>query len=101
MTKTKSTRAKGKRFPQRKNIARSKARAKEITRAIPREKEESPNSETKKMERVHKTWYPPARPEGRIQAKVKRKTREKVVRKEKTTATRMAAKQKRVKSDLH
>ena len=100
LTKTKSTRAKGKEIPSKKKIADQKQGAKEIPRAIPREKEESPHSETKKMERVQKTWYLPARPEGRIQAKVTRKTREKVVRKEKTTATRMAAKQKRVKSDL-
>ena len=49
---------------------------------IPKEKEESPHSQTKK-EKFQKTWYPPARPRGRIQAKVERKTREKVVRKEK------------------
>ena len=59
------------------------------------------HSQTKKMETFQKTWYLPARPVWRIQARVGRKTQEKVVRKEKTTATRMAAKQRRAKSDLH
>ena len=45
-------------------------------------------------------WYLPAGPGGRIQGKVERKTQEKVVRKEKTTTARVAAKQRRVKSDL-
>ena len=65
-----------------------------------KKKEESPHSQTKQMERVQKTWYLPARPGRRIQEKVERKTQEKVVRKEKTTTAGVAAKQRRVKSDL-
>ena len=55
---------------------------------------ESPQNQTKKMERVKKTWYLPARLGRRIQAKVGRKTQEQVVRKEKAMATRTPAKQK-------
>ena len=52
-----------KKFPQKKKHRRSKATAREISRVIPREKKESPHSQTKQAERVQKTWYPPARPE--------------------------------------
>ena len=72
----------------------------EIPKVIPREKEESPHNHIKRMEKVQKTWNPPAGPGGRIQGKVERKTQEKVVRKEKTTTARVAAKQRKVKSDL-
>ena len=48
---------KERKFPQKKKHCRSKARAREIPRVIPREKEESPHGQTKQMERVQKTWY--------------------------------------------
>ena len=80
-------------FPQKRKHRRSKARAREIPRVIPREKEESPHNQIKRMEKVQKTWNPPAGPERRIQGKEERKTQEKVVRKEKTTTARVAAKQ--------
>ena len=83
-TRTKSTREKGKEIPSKKK---------------PREKEKSPHNQIKRMEKVQKTWNPPAGPERRIQEKVERKTQEKVVRKEKTTTARVAAKQGKVKSD--
>ena len=54
--KTKSKRAKGKEIPPKKKHHRSKAR--EIPRVILREKVESLQSQTKKMERVQKRGIP-------------------------------------------
>ena len=98
--KDKIHKGKGKGNSLKKKHRRSKARAREIPRVIPREKEESPHNQIKRMEKVQKTWNPPAGPGRRIQGKVERKTQEKVVRKEKTTTARVAAKQRKVKSDL-
>ena len=61
-TRTKSTREKGKEIPSKKKHRRSKARAREIPRVIPREEEESPHNQVKRMEKVQKTWNPPAGP---------------------------------------
>ena len=84
LTKTKSTRAKGKEILPKKKHRRSKARARKIPRVTLREKVESPQkSDKQKMEKGSKTWYLPARPGRRIQANVGRTTREKVVRNEK------------------
>ena len=58
----KATREKGKEIPSKKKHRRSKARAREIPRVIPREKEESPHNQIKPMEKVQKTWNPPAGP---------------------------------------
>ena len=49
-------RTKGKRNSFNKKHRRSKARAREIPRVIPKEKEESPHKQTKQMERVQKKW---------------------------------------------
>ena len=89
-TKTKSTRVKEKGIHPKKRPRKPKARAGEIPKVIPR----------LKKGRVQKMWYHPARL-GRTQAKMERKARKIVVRKEKTTETRMAAKQRRFKRDLH
>ena len=60
-TRTKSTRERGKEIPSKKKHPRSKARAKEIPRVIPREKEESLHSQIKQMERVQKNAESPGR----------------------------------------
>ena len=99
-SKTKSKKAKGKEIPSKKKHDRSKARAREIPRVIPREKEVNPHSQSKQWKGSKKTWYLPARPGGTTQENVERKTQEKVVRKEKTTTAGVAAKQRRFKSDL-
>ena len=54
LTKTKSRKAKGKEILLKKNIADQEARARRIPMVIPREKVESPQNQTKKMERVRK-----------------------------------------------
>ena len=98
--KDKVHKIKGKGNSLKKETSQIKSKSKEIQRVIPREKEESPHYQIERMEKVQKTWNPPAGPGGRIQGKVERKTQEKVVRKEKTTTARVAAKQEKVKSDL-
>ena len=62
LTKTKSTRAKGKEILPKKKHRRSKARAREIPRVIVRKKVESPQSQTKEIEfdtlqqKAHPVW---------------------------------------------
>ena len=51
---------------------------------------------TKKMGRVQKMWYPPARLGRRTQAKTERKAREIVVRKEKINGDKNGGKAKKV-----
>ena len=58
----------------KKETSQIKRRAREIPRVIPREKEEGPHNQIKRMEKVQKTWNPLAGPGGRIQGKVERKT---------------------------
>ena len=96
--KEKIHKGKGKGDSSKGKHCRSEARARRIPRVILWEKVESPRSQTKKMERVQKNVYHPARLGRKIQAKVENTG--KVVRKKKKTATRMAAKQRKVTSDL-
>ena len=73
-----------KKFPQKKKHRRSKATAREISRVIPREKKESPHSQTKQMERVQKRGIPPGQDRWEeYRKRWKENTQEKVVRKEK------------------
>ena len=80
---------------------RSKARARVIPRAIPREKEESPHSQTKQMERVQKKCGIHRQDRGEeYRERWKEKHRKKWYERKKTTTARVATKQRRVKSDL-
>ena len=85
--KDKIHRSKGEINSFNKKHRRSKARAREIPTAIPREKKKA--TQTDKTDGTGpKKVVTLARPGGRIQAKMERETREKVVRKGQTTATR-------------
>ena len=96
LTKTKSIRAKGKEIPSKKKHRR----AREIPRVIPKEKEESPHSQTKrkgfKKRGIH--WQDRGR---EYRQRWKEKHGKKWFERKKATATRMAAKQRRAKCDLH
>ena len=89
-------------FPQKKESSQIKNKSKGNPKGNPKGiKEESPHSQTKQMERVQKTWYPPARPGGGRQEKMERKTQEQVVRKEKNNDGRSGVESKEgSKSDL-
>ena len=71
-----------------------KSKNKGNPKVIPREKEESPHSQTKLMERVRKKRGNPQQDRGENTSKGGKKITGKSGSKEKTTAARMAAKQK-------
>ena len=75
--KDKIHKGKGKEIPSKKKHRRSKARAREIPRVIPREKEESPHNQIKRMEKVQKNVESPGRTGEEYKERWKEKHRKK------------------------
>ena len=100
--KYKIHKGKGKGDSFKEKTSQTRDKSKGNPKGNPKGKKESPQSQTKKMERVQKTVHLPGHAGEKNTSKGGKKNTGKSGSKEKkTTATRMAAKHARVKSDLH
>ena len=93
--KDKIHKGKGKGDSPKEKTSQIKSKSKGNPKGNPKGKSGMSTKSNKKMERTQKTWYPPARLGGRTQAKVERKTREKVVRKEENNGDKNGGKAKK------